>query len=100
MNKLMKTIEYRNKKYLVKYNYMVEKRIDGNTTHVISILEMVNGEPLIIYNHSCTVTNGMQISIIGLCREAIDKYEDGIRPQFSSIDEFNKWDGRLDNWDE
>jgi len=99
MNK-EKTITYRENTFIVSYNYTMERRMDGKTTHVVNINE-VNGKIIDPYNFSWITDNNKPTSIISQVKIGLDKYIESLpQTRFSYIDEFQNWDGNLNNWDE
>jgi len=94
-----KTITYRDNTFSISYNYTMERKTDGKTTHVVNIHE-VNGKIIDPYNFSWITNNNKPESIILQVKIGLDEYIKSLSQiRFSYIDEFQNWDGNLNNWE-
>lgn len=97
MSKLNKSVTFGGSNYLVSYNCTSQRSITGWTKHFINILE-VDGKEIPVFTYSWE--DNRPESIIYNTKFAIRKYLESIAVKPSFIDEFVKWDGDLNNWDE
>ena len=94
---IRKNIEHGNDFYTIDYYYEREKCINGNTYHEL-IIGFKNNIPITPFLHKWT-DKGNE-SIIYHCSRAIKEYLTSEYKPISKFEEFNKWDGNLNIWDE
>lgn len=99
---MIKTIKYNNSTYEVEYDYSTERSIVGTTNHVIIILKVNNIIESYPYFYRWSTSNNKPESIIIQVYNAINEYlaRKPTKKTFSYLDEFENWNGELDNWDE
>lgn len=101
-----KVVTYKGDTYTIRYESIMERRINGNTQHYIYITK-VNKEDINPFMHiphtwiTSNCKNETQQSIIKEVKKTIDNYiKANPKKEFSYDEEFKSWDGNLDGWDE
>jgi hypothetical protein len=96
---MIKNVTYRDKSYKIQYDYQQYRSINTPRKHELFLL---NSKDEKIYSLKWNDTYKQRENIIGKIRELINKYLENNYSYDDSmyLNEFDKWNGQLDNWDE
>ena len=94
---MLKEINYKGNTYVIAYEYITERRMDGWTTNTLTLISK-NGVG--VKNISESWKDKKDSSIIAKCKELVDRHIQLNKTSFNYNGEFNQWDGNLDSWDE
>jgi len=98
---IIKSVKYKDHTYIIEYTYTTRKDLLGEIIEHELILKKVNNKKVSDVKHTWMDSVHRRNSVIKETYEFIKKYIEGVtQTKFSYINEFENWDGNLDEWDE